>query len=120
MADAVEQAIRRRRHLIVEAGTGVGKSFAYLVPAILSVAGEQNTGDEEGDEEDGPGFGAAEGDSPIFVGRNSGQSPGKSGQSPDKNRDRPRNANRGSPPSERDSLPAASSFRPTPSACKSS
>ncbi|MEN0110889.1 MAG: helicase C-terminal domain-containing protein, partial [Planctomycetota bacterium] len=35
MAEAVERAIRGRRHLVVEAGTGVGKSFAYLVPAIL-------------------------------------------------------------------------------------
>ncbi len=34
MAEAVERAIGERRHLIVEAGTGVGKSFAYLVPAI--------------------------------------------------------------------------------------
>jgi ATP-dependent DNA helicase DinG len=34
MADAVAEAIRERRHLMVEAGTGVGKSFAYLVPAI--------------------------------------------------------------------------------------
>ena len=37
MATAVEAAIADRRHLIVEAGTGVGKSFAYLVPAILAV-----------------------------------------------------------------------------------
>ena len=36
MADAVAQAIAERRHLMVEAGTGVGKSFAYLVPAILA------------------------------------------------------------------------------------
>jgi hypothetical protein len=35
MAEAVEHAIVNREHLIVEAGTGVGKSFAYLVPAIL-------------------------------------------------------------------------------------
>src|SRR3954468_24147255 len=34
MADAVAEAIAERRHLMVEAGTGVGKSFAYLVPAI--------------------------------------------------------------------------------------
>lgn len=34
MAAAVEQAFSRGRHLIVEAGTGVGKSFAYLVPVI--------------------------------------------------------------------------------------
>lgn len=36
MAEAVERAIRGKRHLIAEAGTGVGKSFAYLVPAILA------------------------------------------------------------------------------------
>lgn len=40
MADAVERAILRQQHLLVEAGTGVGKSFAYLVPTILAVAGE--------------------------------------------------------------------------------
>jgi ATP-dependent DNA helicase DinG len=36
MAQAVESAIAERRHLIVEAGTGTGKTLAYLVPAILS------------------------------------------------------------------------------------
>ena len=35
MALAVADALERGRHLAVEAGTGVGKSFAYLVPAIL-------------------------------------------------------------------------------------
>lgn len=35
MAVAVAQALAGRAHLLVEAGTGVGKSFAYLVPAIL-------------------------------------------------------------------------------------
>ncbi len=39
MAEAVDEAIRRQQHLIVEAGTGVGKSFAYLVPAILATGG---------------------------------------------------------------------------------
>src|SRR6516165_8551055 len=34
MADAVADAIAGQHHLMVEAGTGVGKSFAYLVPAI--------------------------------------------------------------------------------------
>jgi len=34
MAAAVQQALTDSRHLAVEAGTGVGKSFAYLVPAI--------------------------------------------------------------------------------------
>jgi len=36
MAEAVEQALAEKRHLIVEAGTGTGKTLAYLVPAILS------------------------------------------------------------------------------------
>ena len=34
MAELVGQAFVDKKHLIVEAGTGVGKSFAYLVPAI--------------------------------------------------------------------------------------
>jgi len=34
MAEAVGRAFGRGGHLVVEAGTGVGKSFAYLVPAI--------------------------------------------------------------------------------------
>jgi ATP-dependent DNA helicase DinG len=36
MAAAVEHAIETGRHLVVQAGTGTGKSLAYLVPAILS------------------------------------------------------------------------------------
>jgi ATP-dependent DNA helicase DinG len=36
MAEAVEQALGEKRHLIVEAGTGTGKTLAYLVPAIRS------------------------------------------------------------------------------------
>jgi ATP-dependent DNA helicase DinG len=36
MAEAVESAFNDRRHLIVEAGTGTGKTLAYLVPALLS------------------------------------------------------------------------------------
>ena len=36
MAQAVEQAIEERRHLIVEAGTGTGKTLAYLLPVIRS------------------------------------------------------------------------------------
>ena len=35
MAIAVARALENREHLAVEAGTGVGKSLAYLVPAIL-------------------------------------------------------------------------------------
>src|SRR2546429_3521422 len=34
MAVAVARALEEDRHLVVEAGTGVGKSVAYLVPAI--------------------------------------------------------------------------------------
>src|SRR5438046_10412560 len=34
MAAAVERAFADGHHLLVEAGTGVGKSFAYLLPAI--------------------------------------------------------------------------------------
>jgi Rad3-related DNA helicase/REP element-mobilizing transposase RayT len=34
MADAVERALTEGHHLLAEAGTGVGKSFAYLLPAI--------------------------------------------------------------------------------------
>ncbi len=44
MAAAVKRTIAEETHLIVEAGTGVGKSFAYLVPAILAVAGEGEIG----------------------------------------------------------------------------
>jgi len=36
MAEAVGRAIEQRRHLVVGAGTGTGKSLAYLVPAVLS------------------------------------------------------------------------------------
>ena len=36
MAEAAESALRDRRHLLVEAGTGTGKTLAYLVPALLS------------------------------------------------------------------------------------
>ncbi len=36
MAQAVEEAIQEKRHLIVEAGTGTGKTLAYLMPVIRS------------------------------------------------------------------------------------
>jgi ATP-dependent DNA helicase DinG len=35
MAEAVADAMRGREHLLVQAGTGTGKSLAYLVPALL-------------------------------------------------------------------------------------
>ncbi|HUQ68429.1 MAG TPA: helicase C-terminal domain-containing protein [Planctomycetaceae bacterium] len=44
MAAAVERAIAEGGHLVVEAGTGTGKSFAYLVPAILAATASQGTG----------------------------------------------------------------------------
>jgi ATP-dependent DNA helicase DinG len=36
MAEAVADAIESGRHLVVQAGTGTGKTLAYLVPAILA------------------------------------------------------------------------------------
>ncbi len=38
MATAVNEATREQEHLLVQAGSGTGKSLAYLVPALL-VAG---------------------------------------------------------------------------------
>ena len=38
MAQAVERAIADQRHLIVEAGTGTGKTLAYLLPALRACA----------------------------------------------------------------------------------
>jgi len=37
MALAVARALLQGKHLAVEAGTGVGKSFAYLIPAVKLV-----------------------------------------------------------------------------------
>ncbi len=36
MAEAVRKALARRDYLVVEAGTGTGKTLAYLIPALLS------------------------------------------------------------------------------------
>ena len=36
MAEAVAETLETRGRLIVEAGTGIGKTFAYLVPALFS------------------------------------------------------------------------------------
>lgn len=36
MAEAVQRAFARHETLVVEAGTGIGKTFAYLVPALLA------------------------------------------------------------------------------------
>jgi ATP-dependent DNA helicase DinG len=41
MAVAVARALESREHLVVEAGTGVGKSLAYLIPSILFAVAKQ-------------------------------------------------------------------------------
>ncbi len=41
MAEAVADALARKDHLLVEAGTGVGKTVAYLTPAALFATGEK-------------------------------------------------------------------------------
>jgi ATP-dependent DNA helicase DinG len=46
MAERVEAALVEGGHLIVEAGTGVGKSFAYLVPAISYVTADSRHGNQ--------------------------------------------------------------------------
>jgi ATP-dependent DNA helicase DinG len=59
LAEAVAEALRNQRHLVAEAGTGVGKSFAYLVPAILHATADQreeeSAEDEEGNLSEGDG-----------------------------------------------------------------
>lgn len=40
MANSVAEALSSGQHLVAEAGTGTGKSFAYLVPAVLHATGE--------------------------------------------------------------------------------
>lgn len=41
MAEAVLKAFEEKKHLIVEAGTGTGKTLAYLVPAIAAALGQK-------------------------------------------------------------------------------
>lgn len=41
MARKVAEALAEQKHLIAEAGTGTGKSFAYLIPAILHATEDQ-------------------------------------------------------------------------------
>ena len=52
MAEAVAAALAGGEHLVVEAGTGVGKSFAYLVPAILHATAEPAAPAKDDDEDD--------------------------------------------------------------------
>lgn len=54
MAAAVAHALQSNRHLIAEAGTGVGKSFAYLVPAILHATADQVESNESAGAEPRP------------------------------------------------------------------
>jgi len=42
MAEAVEKALASNHHLVAEAGTGLGKTLAYLLPAALHVAQTKN------------------------------------------------------------------------------
>ena len=42
MAELVSGALSDHAHAIIEAGTGTGKSFAYLVPVILSIASDRS------------------------------------------------------------------------------
>jgi ATP-dependent DNA helicase DinG len=44
LARAVERALEQKRHLIAEAGTGTGKSFAYLLPAAVHADRHQGEG----------------------------------------------------------------------------
>ncbi len=44
LAEAIERALREQRHLVAEAGTGVGKSFAYLLPLALHADAHQGEG----------------------------------------------------------------------------
>lgn len=46
LAASVEQAILNKHHLVAEAGTGVGKSFAYLIPAILAARQQRDKDDK--------------------------------------------------------------------------
>jgi ATP-dependent DNA helicase DinG len=54
MAAAVAGALEQKRHLVVEAGTGVGKSFAYLTPAILFATANQQENPQAGQDDGEP------------------------------------------------------------------
>ena len=42
MAEEIARAFTEKKHLIVEAGTGTGKTLAYLIPAIAQTAKGKN------------------------------------------------------------------------------
>jgi len=44
LGEAIERAMTERRHLLAEAGTGVGKSFAYLIPAVVHACNHRSAG----------------------------------------------------------------------------
>ena len=48
MIEAVRDGLRHGRHTVVEAGTGVGKSFAYLLPVLEQVLAGQQRADPDG------------------------------------------------------------------------
>lgn len=54
LARAVARALADGKHLVAEAGTGVGKSFAYLVPAILHATADQHENAPPTDKEPPP------------------------------------------------------------------
>ena len=54
MAEAIAAALGGPYHLMAEAGTGVGKSFAYLVPAILAVTADQQDAPNDKDDDKKP------------------------------------------------------------------
>ncbi len=54
MAATVSDVLQQKQHLVVEAGTGVGKSFGYLVPAILEVTAPQASEDRSDDADSSP------------------------------------------------------------------
>ena len=47
MAQIVDDAFQKHQHVVIEAGTGTGKTLAYLIPAIRS---GRTRGDFDGDE----------------------------------------------------------------------
>ncbi|MFW2374759.1 MAG: DEAD/DEAH box helicase, partial [Gammaproteobacteria bacterium] len=36
LSQAIEQVLEKNKTLVAEAGTGIGKTFAYLIPALMS------------------------------------------------------------------------------------